>query len=205
MDKIKLNVHGLSVSQTQTGTYALVLGEENGTRRIPIIIGPIEAQSIALELEGLETPRPLTHDLFKTFADSFDITLKQVYIYRLEEGVFYSELHCKQGDKEVKIDSRTSDAISLALRFQSPIFTSEVIIEKAGIVIDVEDDEKEADETNDPFDIENPFADSSGKPNLNNLSEEELQTVLQAAIAAEDYERASEIRDELAKREASDK
>ena len=139
MHKIKLNVLGLSISQTQTGAYALVLSEDNGERRIPIIIGPVEAQSIAIQLEGLHPPRPLTHDLFKNIANAFGIELVEVFIYKLEEGIFYSELICDQAGTRISVDSRTSDAVALALRFMCPIYTSEEILNKAGIVIEVAD------------------------------------------------------------------
>ncbi len=128
MNKIKLNVLGISYSQTQSGAYALVLTEEHGNRRIPIIIGGFEAQAIAIQLEGLTPPRPLTHDLFLSFATAFNISLIEVDIYRLEEGVFYSKLVCENGNREITIDARTSDAIALALRFKCPIYTTEEII-----------------------------------------------------------------------------
>ena len=118
MQKIRLNILGLSVSQTQSGAYALVLSEENGNRRIPIIIGPVEAQAIAIQLEGLKPPRPLTHDLVKNIALAFEMALLEVTIYKLEEGIFYSELLCEMNGKEIRVDSRTSDAVALALRFK---------------------------------------------------------------------------------------
>ncbi|MDA3952225.1 MAG: bifunctional nuclease family protein [Bacteroidales bacterium] len=137
MSRIKLNVLGISYSQTQTGAYALVLTEEKGERRIPIIIGGFEAQAIAIQLEGLKPPRPLTHDLFLNFSMSFGINLIEVNIYRLEEGVFYSKLICNNGGKDITIDARTSDAIALALRFKCPMYTTEEILQKSGIVIDI--------------------------------------------------------------------
>ena len=140
MNKIRLNVLGISYSQTQSGAYALVLTEEHGDRRIPIIIGGFEAQAIAIQLEGLSPPRPLTHDLFLNFATAFNITLTEVNIYRLEEGVFYSKLICVNGKREVTIDARTSDAIALALRFKCPIFTTEDIMSQSGIVLDAENE-----------------------------------------------------------------
>ena len=193
MLKVKLNVLGLSVSQTQTGAYALVLVEENGDRRIPIIIGPVEAQSIAIQLEGLHPPRPLTHDLFKNIAHAFQIELLEVIIYKLEEGIFYSELICEQGGTRIAVDSRTSDAVALALRFKCPIFTTEEILSKAGIVIEVSD-ELEEDEVKDDI----IYSDSKNKYEFNTL--EELQQQLQAAIKDENYELASEIRDEISRR-----
>ncbi|MCT4645437.1 MAG: bifunctional nuclease family protein, partial [Carboxylicivirga sp.] len=140
--KIKLNILGLSYSQTQSGAYALVLAEEDGERRIPIIIGGVEAQSIAIKLEGLEPPRPLTHDLFLNFSKSFNIEVTEVVVYKLEEGIFYSELVCKKDNEQLHIDSRTSDAVALALRFGCPIYTYEDIIEKAGIVLDFDKKEE---------------------------------------------------------------
>jgi len=193
MHKVKLNVLGLSVSQTQTGAYALVLAEENGDRRIPIIIGPVEAQSIAIQLEGLHPPRPLTHDLFKNIAHAFQIDLIEVIIYKLEEGIFYSELICEQNGSSVAIDSRTSDAVALALRFKCPIFTSEEILSKAGIVIEVSDELEENDNSDD-FDPQNPEA----RYDIQNI--DELELLLREAIQAENYELASEIRDEIARR-----
>src|SRR5665647_2818450 len=140
MLKIKLNILGLSVSQSQSGAYALVLAEETGERRIPIIIGPIEAQSIAIQLEGLKPPRPLTHDLFKHMASAFEIQVSEIIIYKLDEGIFYSELICIRDDKQIVIDSRTSDAVALSLRFDCPIYTTDEILQRAGIVIEFENE-----------------------------------------------------------------
>ena len=136
MQRVKLKVLGISYSQTQSGAYALVLAEEKGERRMPIIIGGFEAQSIVIKLENLNPPRPLTHDLLKSFADSFGITLFEVIIDRFEDGVFFSKLVCSDGEKDFSIDSRTSDAVALALRFNCPIFTTEDILQRAGIIID---------------------------------------------------------------------
>src|SRR5687767_10514062 len=131
MKKIKLDIVGLSYSQTQSGAYALVLGESKGKRRLPIIIGGFEAQAIAIQLEKMTPSRPLTHDLFKSFADSFAITIKEVVIYNLVEGIFFAKLYCTDGEKEVEIDTRTSDAIALAVRFDCPIYTYEFILSSA--------------------------------------------------------------------------
>ncbi len=191
-NKIKLNILGLSYSQTQSGAYALVLSEEEGERRIPIIIGGVEAQSIAIKLEGLEPPRPLTHDLFLNFSKTFGIEITEVIIYKLEEGIFYSELVCKKDDEIVNIDSRTSDAVALALRFSCPIYTYEEIIDKAGIVLDF--DKKEEEEK----------ATLTSRPDSTKYSSktvDELKKLLQEAIEDEDYERASNIRDEINSRE----
>lgn len=194
MQKKRLNILGLSVSQTQSGAYALVLAEEEGDRRIPIIIGPVEAQAIAIQLEGLKPPRPLTHDLFKNMAMAFDIALLEVTIYKLEEGIFYSELLCEMNGKEVKIDSRTSDAVALALRFRCPIFTTEEILNKAGIVLEVEDEHstyrKQTKEGN-----QSKKSVTYEKYTLN-----ELEEMLSEAILNEDYEKASVIRDEISRR-----
>ncbi len=195
MLKIKLNVLGLSVSQTQTGAYALVLSEDNGDRRIPIIIGPVEAQSIAIQLEGLHPPRPLTHDLFKNISQAFQIELIEVIIYKLEEGIFFSELVCEQNGTRIAIDSRTSDAVALALRFKCPIFSTEEILSKAGIVIDV----TEEYEDNSDSDKEMP---DSRKNKYELYSVEELEQLLHDAIREEKYEAASEIRDEISRRKA---
>jgi Uncharacterized conserved protein len=195
MKKIRLNILGLSVSQSQSGAYALVLAEENGDRRIPIIIGPIEAQSIAIQLEGLKPPRPLTHDLFKFLASSFDIFLREVIIYKLEEGIFYSELICMNNDKVVTIDSRTSDAVALALRFECPIYTTDDILERAGIVIEFEN-EHNAEDWSQPL-IEDP---KKSKHEYEKYTSAELNQMLDNAIQAEDYEKASAIRDEIQRR-----
>jgi bifunctional DNase/RNase len=196
MQKIRLNILGLSVSQTQSGAYALVLAEENGERRIPIIIGPVEAQAIAIQLEGLKPPRPLTHDLIKNLALAFDVALLEVTIYKLEEGIFYSELLCEMNGKEVRIDSRTSDAVALALRFRCPIFTSEEILQKAGIVL-------EGDDKNSPLQsmMSEEGYEETGDSSYAQYSTKELNDMLNDAIQNEDYEKASVIRDELNKRE----
>lgn len=198
MGRIKLNVLGISYSQTQTGAYALILTEENGSRRIPIIIGGFEAQAIAIQLEGLNPPRPLTHDLFHNFAVSFDISIVEVKIYRLHEGVFYSKLKCDDGDKEIIVDARTSDAIALALRFKCPIYTTEEIIDQAGIILeesqDFDDDFEQGD-----FHGTEPKAPEAGDE-LKELSLKELKGMLEEAIKNENYERASIIRDEINQR-----
>lgn len=195
MQKIRLNILGLSVSQTQSGAYALVLAEENGERRIPIIIGPVEAQAIAIQLEGLKPPRPLTHDLFKNMALAFDIALLEVTIYKLEEGIFYSELLCEMEGKEVRIDSRTSDAVALALRFRCPIYTTEEILKKSGIVLDLEDEDSPVRNVQD-----NEHSTEPDKSTYSQYSASELNEMINEAIQNEDYEKASIIRDELKKR-----
>jgi len=195
MQKIRLNILGLSVSQTQSGAYALVLAEENGERRIPIIIGPVEAQAIAIQLEGLKPPRPLTHDLIKNMAMAFDIALLEVTIYKLEEGIFYSELLCEMDGKEIKIDSRTSDAVALALRFRCPIYTTEEILKKSGIILDLEDEESPVRNVSDKDDFSEPEISTYSQYSANELNE-----MIDEAIRNEDYEKASIIRDELKKR-----
>lgn len=199
MGKVKLNVLGISYSQTQSGAYALVLAEEEGTRRIPIIVGGFEAQAIAIELEGLNPPRPLTHDLFKKFSDSYGVRLLEVNIHKLEEGVFYANVIFDNGDRVITLDARTSDAIALALRFKCSIYTSEEILEKAGIVLDFEAGQAASEE-----EIVAPGEEkSSSKPESAVLSEHslsELNAMLQQAVSDEDYERAAEIKDEIERR-----
>jgi len=201
MGKIKLNVLGISYSQTQSGAYALVLTEENGDRRIPIIVGGFEAQSIAIQLEGLKPPRPLTHDLFLNFAVAFKIDLLEVTIYKLEEGVFYSKLYCDDGKNKLSIDARTSDAIALALRFKCSIYTTEEIIERAGIVLDFGKESSSDDEDRELMPEQDDKLPTSRDPGeFKDHTEKELRELLQEAISKEDYERASLIRDELDQR-----
>jgi len=198
MSKIKLNVLGISYSQTQSGAYALVLTEEKGERRIPIIVGGFEAQSIAIQLEGLKPPRPLTHDLFMNFAQSFKINLIEVNIYKLEEGVFYSKLFCDDGKKQITIDTRTSDAIALALRFKCPIYTTEEIMERAGIVLELGQESKKPNLTEDTTITEaTPSAAAGSMEQYKDFTTQELNDMLKEAIDNEDYEKASLIRDEL--------
>lgn len=198
MGKVKLNILGLSYSQTQTGAYALVLAEEDGERRIPIIIGGVEAQAIAIQLEELEPPRPLTHDLFKSFAVAFSINIVEVNIYRLHEGIFYSELICESGNNRVRIDSRTSDAVAIALRFKCPIYTSEEILEKAGITLSIEGEPEDSKIA--PIEDEKPTQGYQKSNPFEGYSKSQLQEMLDAAIGNEDYEKASHIRDELNRR-----
>lgn len=190
MNKVLLNVLGISVSQTHSGAYALVLGEENGKRRIPIIIGGFEAQAIAIQLEGLNPPRPLTHDLFHSFAVEYGIFVESVFIFRLEEGIFYSKLICTNSDnKRVELDTRASDAIALALRFQCPIYTTTDIINRAGIVFSSEPQSQSL--------FREP---AKRKDDLQYMDISELEVVLNEAVLSENYEQASKIRDEIKRR-----
>lgn len=204
MKKIKLDIIGLSYSQTQSGAYALVLGESGGNRRLPIIIGSHEAQAIAIRIEKMVPSRPLTHDLFQNFAKAFQINIQEVLIYNLIEGIFYSKIICSDGEKTVEIDARTSDAVALAVRFGTPIYAYDFILSSAGIVIEgnefaflenlenavnaeiVDDDVKE--ETSK---IQNPFS---------SLTDEQLKTVLEQSLHDENYEQAALIRDEISRR-----
>jgi bifunctional DNase/RNase len=202
MKKIGLDIIGLSYSQTQSGAYALVLGEKNGDRRLPIIIGGFEAQAIAIELESMTPSRPLTHDLFKTFASSYDINIKEVIIYNLVEGIFFAKIICEKNGKVQEIDARTSDSIALAVRFNCPISTYEFILSSAGIIL-----EEGVDDLNpDIEDIESddiPFEETTAieKPkSISDLSNKELEVALQDALNKEDYEQASKVRDELNQR-----
>lgn len=193
MEKIRLEIIGMSYSQSQTGAYALILGEKDGKRRLPIIIGGFEAQAIAIELEKIKTPRPLTHDLFKYFADAFKIEIKEIVINKFLEGVFYAQLVCFDGTHIEEVDSRTSDAIALALRFSCPIFTYEDIMKAASIMVE-EDTEAQAAA------VSEPAVSPSAKHEFSGLSVDELNERLQAAIDNEEYEKASQIRDELNRR-----
>jgi len=199
MSLLKLNIKGISYSQTQSGAYALVLSEEEGTRTLPIIIGAFEAQSIAIALETeIRPPRPLTHDLFKTFSDRFSITVKEVIIHKLVDGVFFSSLVCERDGVEETIDGRTSDAIAIAVRFQAPIYTYENILEKAGVFLKIEEE----------FGIETPTASEEASLELiikkesafSEVSLKELHNQLNSAVTDENYELAAKIRDEISKR-----
>lgn len=198
MKKVKLEIVGLSYSQTQTGAYALVLGETKGKRRLPIIIGGFEAQAIAIELEKMTPSRPLTHDLFKSFAEGFNILVKEVIIYNLVEGIFFAKLITSdEAGKEVEIDARTSDAIALAVRFNCPINTYEFILSQAGILLD--DDAISSGEN--PIEKEDLV--EVEESDYLKKSTEELKQMLESALSDEDYEKASRIRDELNNRKKS--
>lgn len=198
MKKIKLDIVGLSYSQTQSGAYALVLGEVNGRRRLPIIIGSFEAQAIAIEIEKMTPSRPLTHDLFKSLAENYNLTIQEVIIYNLVDGIFYAKLICSDGKKTSEIDARTSDAIAIAVRFECPIYTYEFILASAGIVI-------EGNEFVFLENIDTPKEEKIASTTLNYsaLSEDQLKDKLKDALAEEAYEKAASIRDELSRRKSS--
>lgn len=201
--RIKLRVQGLTNSQIQSGAYALILAEEEGSRRIPIIVGTAEAQSIAIALERITPPRPLTHDLFATFAQAFGVRLREVFIYKFEDGVFYSELLFDDGFNEVRLDSRTSDAIAIALRVKCDIYTTPQIVSECGVVLEeaVPVEEKDDDDlilTLEPEDIKD---EEQLKKWLALLDKEELDERLEEAIADENYEYAKMYKDEIRRRE----
>ena len=198
MSLVRLHIKGISYSQTQSGAYALVLIETDGNRTLPIVIGAFEAQSIAIALEKeIKPPRPLTHDLFKSFADRFLITIKQVIIHKLVDGVFYSSLICERDHIEEIIDTRTSDAIALATRFNAPIFTYENILDKAGIYLQIKD--KTTDKETE-FSLENLTEEAPEKTSFTNFTTKQLNEKLKEAVQNEDYELAAQIRDELNQR-----
>ena len=199
MDLIRLLINGISYSQTQNGAYALILSELEGERKLPIVIGTYEAQSIAIAIEkDIKPPRPLTHDLFKSFCKRFDITIKRVIIHKLIDGVFYSSIICDRNGVEEIIDSRTSDAIALATRFDAPIFTYENILEKAGIIIEIEEyDDDEKILFKELFSKETTLANSDYFKDKNI---DELQKLLKIAVQNENYETAAKIRDEISNR-----
>jgi len=193
MKKIRLRILGLSYSQDQSGAYALVLAENDGNRRIPIIIGAVEAQAIAINLEGLKPPRPLTHDLFTTVLKTFDIQLTEVFIHAFEEGIFYAEIKLSGNNGNFSIDSRTSDAIAMALRCSCPIYTTEEVMVKTGIIIDFEDSEEDL-QLEEQMENHNVY---------DEFTLDELNEMLDKAIHDEEYEKASVIRDEISKRSGS--
>ena len=199
MELIRLLINGISYSQTQNGAYALILSELDGERKLPIVIGTYEAQSIAIAIEkDIKPPRPLTHDLFKNFCERFDITIKQVIIHKLVDGVFYSSIICERDGIEEIIDSRTSDAIALATRFDAPIFTYENILEQAGIIIEIEEyDEEDKILFKELFSEETTLANSE---DFKDKTIDELQKLLKIAVQNENYETAAKIRDEISNR-----
>ena len=198
MNLIELLINGISYSQTQNGAYALILSEIEGERKLPIVIGTNEAQSIAIAIEKeINPPRPLTHDLFKNFCVRFDIKIKQVIIHKLVDGVFYSSVICERDGIEEIIDSRSSDAIALAIRFEAPIYTYENILEKAGVVIKVEKEIDEKSLLKELFSDENSEVENS---DLKEKTTKELEELLKIAVQNENYESAAKIRDEISNR-----
>jgi len=202
MSLILLNIKGISYSQTQSGAYALVLSEMEGTRTLPIIIGAFEAQSIAIALETeIRPPRPLTHDLFKTFSDRFEIKIKEVIIHKLVDGVFFSSLICEREGAEEVIDTRTSDAIAIAVRFNAPIYTYENILDKAGVYLKVEEElaiQNKQESSEISFEIDEII--EKDKNDFSTLSLKEAHNQLNNAVANENYELAAKLRDEISKR-----
>jgi uncharacterized protein len=198
--KIKLEILGLSSSQSQTGSFALVLGETDGNRRLPIIIGMFEAQAIAIEIEKIIPNRPMTHDLFKSFANNFHFTVEEIVISDLKEGVFFAKIVCSDGLKKTEIDARPSDAIAIGLRFDSPIFTYETILAEAGIVLTDEAEEEKAEPKQEAKVKAKKESSGGRKDDFKNYTVEKLNDLLKDAIDKEDYERAAKIRDELSKR-----
>ena len=198
MNLIQLLINGISYSQTQNGAYALILSEIEGKRKLPIVIGTNEAQSIAIAIEKeIKPPRPLTHDLFKNFCVRFDIKIKQVIIHKLVDGVFYSSVICERDGIEEIIDSRSSDAIALAIRFEAPIYTYENILEKAGVVIKVEKEIDEKSLLKELFSDENSEVENT---DLKEKTTKELEELLKIAVQNENYESAAKIRDEISNR-----
>ena len=200
--RIKLRVQGLTNSQIQSGAYALILAEEDGVRRIPIIVGTSEAQSIAIALERITPPRPLTHDLFATFAQAFGVRLCEVFIYKFEDGVFYSELLFEDGIKQIRLDSRTSDAIAIALSVKCVIYTTPEIVRECGVVLENSAEEKDKDDDSilalEPEEIHD---ETKLKKWLSLLDVDELSDRLDEAIADENYEYAKMYKDEIRRRE----
>lgn len=193
MKKIELDIVALSHSVTQSHNYAVVLGEKEGARRLPIVIGGFEAQAIAVAMERMTPNRPLTHDLFRKALQTFDIEVREVIINNLLDGIFYARLVCVRGDDEIEIDSRTSDALALAVRFKCPIYTFEFILEAAGVVL--EDEEKEGGKS-----VSVASEDDEDEQTLADYSLDALSQLLNDALEREDYERAAEIRDEISQR-----
>ena len=202
MKKIKLEILGLSSSQSQTGSFALVLGEELGNRRLPIIIGMFEAQAIAIEIEKISPNRPMTHDLFKSFSGVFKFNIEEIIISELKEGVFYAKIVCTDSKKAYEIDARPSDAIAIGLRFEVPIYTYETIMSEAGIVLSEMEEEKTV---GGELEIEReeaqvPEKKKTSLEQIKNLNTEQLKIMLDEALNREDYENAAKIRDELNRR-----
>ena len=202
MDKISLEILGLSSSQSQSGSFALVLGEVSGVRRLPIIIGMFEAQAIAIEIEKIIPNRPMTHDLFKSFAHDFHYSIKEIIISDLKEGVFFARIICEGENGRIEIDARPSDAIAIGLRFDAPIYTYEKILSEAGIILtEEEEDIKELKiSEKPPEEITKSSSKSKSEKSLKDLTVDKLNTLLDKALSDEDYEKAAEISDELSRR-----
>ncbi|MGJ3234856.1 bifunctional nuclease domain-containing protein [Marivirga sp.] len=206
MDKIKLEILGLSSSQSQSGSFALVLGETPGSRRLPIIIGMFEAQAIAIEIEKIVPNRPMTHDLFKSFAHSFNYSVKEIVISDLKEGVFFAKIVCDNGMERIEIDSRPSDAIAIGIRFDAPIYTYEKIMSEAGIVLSDEKEDEDISELKKPVEKSSSSGSSSTPTSksdfdkLKNMPMDKLNELLEKMIQNEDYEKAAKIRDEINRR-----
>lgn len=196
MEKVELRFLRITYSHTHAGAYALILSEAEGDRRLPIIIGGVEAQAIAIQVENIKPARPLTHDLFKNLSDTLGIRLKEVIINDLVEGIFHAKLVLEQAGHEVEIDARSSDAIALALRFDCPISTYEFILSAAGLKVE------DGDDPNAENAPESKPKSKSEKPSAS-TSVEELRTLLEEALDNEDYERASKLRDEIKRREGT--
>lgn len=185
-EKIKLKVIGLTYSQIQSGAYALILGQVDGPYRIPVVIGAPEAQSIAIELEGIIPPRPMTHDLFESFTHAFGIKLLEVYIYKFEDGIFYSELTFSDGERQIVLDSRTSDAIAIAIRTKSPIYTTSEILTATGFVFENDNNASLRGDHDEDVGV-------NAQPKLENYALEELESLLAKHIENEEYEEAAKI------------
>lgn len=203
MQKVELTVKGLSYSERQTGAYALLLAEEEGQRKLPIVIGVSEAQSIAIALEkAVNAPRPLTHDLFKNVLQLYHLNLKEVIIHKMKDGIFFANLITVQDGKEAVIDARPSDAVALAVRFKCPIFTTEDVLDKAGLILEDDSDNATSISVEDEADEEMVEAEDTGK-SLELASIKDLNEMLNNALAQENYELAASIRDEIDKRKKS--
>ena len=196
MEKIKLEILGLSPSQSQAGSFALVLGEEYGNRRLPIIIGMFEAQAIAIEIEKIVPNRPMTHDLFKSFAEKFNFTVREIVISDLREGIFFARIVCSDGTRETVVDARPSDAIAIGIRFNVPIYTYETILSEAGITASTVEETDDADE----LVSQSVRSSRSLSDQLKDMSFDELQKALDEALTREEYEKAAKIRDEMGRR-----
>ncbi|KYG73273.1 MULTISPECIES: bifunctional nuclease family protein [Roseivirga] len=193
MEKVKIEILGLSSSQSQsTGSFALVLGEVEGERRLPIIIGMFEAQAIALEIEKITPNRPMTHDLFKSFAHAFNYEITEIIISDLKEGIFFAKIICTDGDRTIEVDSRPSDAIAIGIRFEVPFYTYESVLSEAGIILT--DEEEIVDEEDEPIVVEKKG------DRLQDFTVDKLNEMLDEALKAEDYEKAAKIRDEINRR-----